>query len=198
MQKKSRCSYCGSLNFGKGCRYGPHGVHFHPNDSTKCAYCNSSNYGKGCTYNPTSDLHVHGITFNAMYKENVQSFLDNKIFIRELKKDFTEFRCFQLGIINEHGEKIKSPLTEEENNSFSPFIRTLLRLKRYLGSKIDLIDLKEVTENQIILEKDLSRYKQLMEHKEQITEAVNHLYSTLDKALEQGFSLEEIKKLISA
>ena len=29
----SRCMYCNSTSYGKGCKYAPKGVHFHQDDS---------------------------------------------------------------------------------------------------------------------------------------------------------------------
>ncbi len=46
--QRSRCMYCSSPDYGKGCRFGPHGVHFHADNSKKCAFCGSPDYGKGC------------------------------------------------------------------------------------------------------------------------------------------------------
>ena len=112
--------YCGSTDFGRGCRYGPHGVHLHSDAPGKCVYCNSPNFGKGCKVNPTSDLHIHGINYNSMIRDSVQSFLDNEILLKELRRDFTEFECFKQGIIDEKGNKIKTPVTEDQKASFSP------------------------------------------------------------------------------
>ena len=198
MITKSRCTYCSSINFGKGCRYGPHGVHFHPNDSTRCAYCNSPNYGKGCRVNPTSDLHVHGITFNTMFRETVQSFLDNKVLIKELKKDFTEFECFKCGIIDENGNKVNSPVTEEQKSSFSPIVKTLIKIKRHLGSKVELLQVHGLLENRVSFDKDLVQYEKILTYKDKIDDVINNLYQILDEAQRDGVSIENIKKLIQA
>lgn len=198
MTTKSRCTYCSSINFGKGCRYGPHGVHFHPNDSTRCAYCNSPNYGKGCRVNPTSDLHVHGITFNTMFRETVQSFLDNKVLIKELKKDFTEFECFKCGIIDENGNKVNSPVTEEQKSSFSPMVKTLIKIKRHLGSKVELLQVHDLLENRVSFDKDLVQYEKILTYKDKIDDVINNLYQILDEAQRDGVSIENIKKLIQA
>jgi hypothetical protein len=192
--------YCGSVSRGKGCRYGPHGVHFHPDDSTKCSYCGSPSFGRGCKVNPINDLHVHGVTYNNMFRENIQSFFDNKILIKELKKPFTKFEAYRLGIINEQGNKIKTPITEEEINSFSPLIRTIVRLKRFIGAKTDLIDvadsLKEAsTSNKILCEAHYSTY---VKHKDNVADIVNKLYEALDEARRDGLTLEEAVSLIKA
>ena len=62
-----------------------------------------------------------------MYKENMQSFLDSAVLLKELKKDYKEFQCYTLGIIDENGNKIKPPTTLEEQLSYSSFTRTILK-----------------------------------------------------------------------
>ena len=197
--QKSRCVYCGSTDFGKGCRFGPHGVHFHPNNGTKCAYCGSSSYGRGCKLNPTSDLHVHGINYNSMFKEQIQSFLDHRVFLNELKKDYKDFECCKLGIIDQNGNKIKNPITEQEKLSFGPMVKTVLRLKKYLGSKVDLLEASELLEkNSIPFQEDIVKYKKILEYKDKIDTITNELYKTLDEAQQDGIPLDEIKKLVKA
>jgi hypothetical protein len=199
MQQKSRCIYCGSSDIGKGCRYGPHGVHFHPNDSTKCAYCKSPNFGKGCKINPTSDLHIHGINYNTMFKENLNGFLHSSVLLKELQKDYTEFLCYKLGIIDNKGNKIKQPLTEQEIASYTTSVKTILKLKRHLGSKIDLIQMQEdLTSSTNLVNESLELHKKTLIYQEQINEAINHLYEIFENAHKDGLPLETIQKLIKA
>jgi hypothetical protein len=194
-QRQSRCIYCGSPTYGKGCRYAPHSVHFHPDDPTKCAYCKSANYGRGCKINPTSDLHIHGINYNSMFKENVQSFLDNEIFLKEVKKDYKHFAAFKLGIIDESGNKLRNPVTEAEQAAFSPMVKTIIRMKKFLGSKVDLLDTNPTL---TINNESVETYKKLVEYRAKIEDLVNEIYSTFDQAVEDGLTFEDIKKLIKA
>ena len=197
--QKSRCRYCGSVDHGKGCRFGPHGVHFHPDDSTKCGFCGSPSYGRGCRLNPTSDLHVHGSNFNSMYRESIQSFLDNEVLLRELKKDFKEFRCFELGLIDEKGNKIKNPITEQEKLSFTPFVKTILKVKKYLGSKMDLLKAQnDLSASSMQLNENIEHYKKVLEYQSKVSDIVNDLYKTLDEATANGLCLEDIQKLLKA
>lgn len=199
LQKQSRCMYCGSTNRGKGCRYGPHGVHFHPDDSAKCAYCGSSNYGKGCRINPINDLHVHGINYNSMFKENIQSFLNNKVLIKELKKPFVEFDAFKLGIIDEHGKKIRQPITLQEKQSFDPFLKTIIKLKKFLGSKIDLLIASDnLTESTNLMKFDVKNHSLILAYKDQIQENIKNIYSILEQAKSSGLTTEEVLSLIEA
>lgn len=194
----SRCMYCGSTTRGKGCRYAPHGVHFHPDDPKKCAYCASPNYGRGCKVNPTSDIHVHGINYNSMFKEEVESYLDYKVFINELKKPFVEFQAYKLNIIDENGNKIKTPITEEEQQSYNPFIKTVIKLKRYLGSKLDLIEAEQTLAKESCVVENAVKYKLMLEYKEKVQSLVNELYKTFDEASSKGLTLNDIKDLIRA
>jgi hypothetical protein len=195
----SRCVYCGSTARGKGCRYGPHSVHFFSDDLTKCGYCGSSSYGKGCKVNPTSDLHVHGVTYNNMYKEHVQSFLDNAVLLEQLKKDYKHFQCHALGIIDQFGNKIKKPITIQEQISYTPFIKTILKLKRFLGAKIDLFEacdkLEALTTS---VDENVKHYEKVVHYQDKINNLVNELYKTLDEAQRDGLAFDDVKKLIKA
>lgn len=198
-QPKSRCMYCSSPNIGRGCKYGPHGVHFHPNDSTKCAYCGSPNYGKGCKINPTSDLHIHGINYNAMLREHIQSFLNNQLLLNELKKNYKQFRCFELGIIDENGNKLKNPLTEEEKTSYTPFVKTIIKLKKYLGSKIDLIEAENNLKIKTVpINENIEYYKKILTYQDKLQDSLNEIYKIFDEAAREGLSQEDIFKLINA
>lgn len=197
--QKSRCTFCGSIDHGKGCRFGPHGVHFHPDDSTKCSYCGSRDYGKGCRINPTSNIHVHGSVYNNMYKESIQSFLDNSILLNELKKDYKDFQCYKLGIIDEHGNRLKNPISEEEQLSYSSFTKTILKLKKYLGPKIELIEASNSLEKlSVPLNENIEHYKKILLYQDKIDDIINELYKTLDEAQQNGLPLEEVKRLVKA
>lgn len=196
-KKTSRCVYCGSSNRGKGCRYGPHGVHFHPDDPTKCAYCGSTNYGRGCHVNPTSNIHVHGINYNAMFKESIQGFLDTKVLVHELQKKYTDFKAYELGLIDDQGNKIREPITEEEKTAFTSSIRCIIKLKKYLGPKADLLDATSYFAMEPIKE-DFSRTLKKTEHKDKIDKNINNLYKLMEEAHADGLTLEEILSMIKA
>lgn len=195
----SRCMYCGSTTRGKGCRYGPHGVHFHPDDPKKCAYCGSSNYGKGCKVNPTAELHVHGINYNSMFKEQLSNFLKKEILLYELKKPYTEFVAYKLGLIDDSGNKLKSPTTVDEQAAFNPFTKIVLKLKRFLGPKLDLINASNLLQKNTLNEdQNIERYKKVLEFKDKIDGNVNELFKILEDAHSEGLSINEIYNLIDA
>ncbi|AFC22135.1 hypothetical protein GAP161_028 [Cronobacter phage vB_CsaM_GAP161] len=54
--------------------------------------------------------------------------------IRLLKKPFTEWSAFKLGIIDGQGEVLKNPKTKEELEAYSPFHRSVRHIKRRLNA----------------------------------------------------------------
>lgn len=196
---KSRCLYCGSTNRGKGCRYGPHQTHYHAGDETRCSYCGSPDYGRGCKVNPINDLHMHGVNFNESIKKDVQSFLDNDFLLRELKKDFREFQAYKLKLIDSSGNKIRNPLTEAEHSAYSPLTKTIVRLKKFLGPKIELLEAQQNMNKKTLGDNvSLEKYKKIVEYREKIDEVINELYKVLNEACNEGFSVEEVKRLIKS
>jgi hypothetical protein len=134
-----------------------------------------------------------------MYKENMQSFLDSAVLLKELKKDYKEFQCYALGIIDENGNKIKPPTTLEEQLSYSSFTRTILKLKKYLGSKINLLEAHNSFEKSLVaINENIEHYKKVLNYQDKIETTINELYKILDEAQQDGLSPEDIKKLINA
>ena len=197
--QKSRCVFCNSTDYGKGCRFGSHGVHFHPQDFSKCSYCGSPDFGKGCRLNPTNNLHIHGGVYNNMHKENMQSILDNILLINELKKSYTEFQCYKLGVIDGNGNKIKQPITEEEQHSYCSLTRTILRVKKYLGSKIDLLDTAQnFNRENVGISESVEQHKKVIHYRDKFDSLVNEMYKLTEEATHDGIALDSIKKIIRA
>jgi len=179
----SRCVYCGSPNFGSGCRYGPKGMHMHPDDPKKCSYCGSPNYGKGCRYSPDG-MHIHGIQYNGMMKEQLSSLLTNNIILYLLNKPIVEFEAYKLNVINEDGVCIKAPVTEQEHNSYTGEIKTIIHLKKLLGSKLDVLNSTlqlEATIKSINLDQVKHNYYQ-----DQLEGIFNDLSVVVEQALADG------------
>lgn len=55
----TKCRYCGSYSYGRGCPYEPYRVHEHVDTEQRCEFCGSYSYGKGCPNSP-SHTHRHG------------------------------------------------------------------------------------------------------------------------------------------
>jgi hypothetical protein len=188
----SRCLYCNSTSYGRGCRYAPKGIHFHPEDPKKCSYCGSTNYGKGCQLNPFSNIHLHGIDYNKMFNES----LNNRFLLRELNKDYKDFEAYKLKIINEKGDKIKEPITEQEKSAYSPEIKTILKIKKYLGSKLDLINQTAILENASKVEYNKENHKKFLEYEQKINNIFAQLHETTDEAIKDGLTLEQVQALL--
>lgn len=134
-----------------------------------------------------------------MYKESVQSFLDNATLLNLLKKDFKDFECYKLGIIDENGNKLKTPITEQEQISYSSFTKTVLKLKKYLGPKVELMEASNSLEKLTVsLNENIEHYKVFLEYQTKVETLINELYKTLDEAQQSGIPLEEVKLLLKA
>ena len=57
-------------------------------------------------------------------------------FILLLKKSFTDWEAYKLGLINEKGEKIKEPKTKEEKDSLGGMNNLIRKIKRLVGKFI--------------------------------------------------------------
>lgn len=188
----SRCMYCNSTSYGRGCKYAPKGVHFHPEDPKKCSYCGSTSYGRGCRLNPFGDIHLHGIDYNKMFNES----LNNHFLLRELNKNYKEFEAYKLGIINANGDKIKEPVTEQEQHAYSPETKTILKVKKYLGSKLDLINQTAILESASKLNYNKDNHKKVLEYEQRINDIIAELHEVTDSALKEGLSLEQVQALL--
>ena len=119
--------------------------------------------------------------------------------LNELKKDYTKYKCYKLGLIDDQGNKLRNPVTEEEQMSFTPMTKTMLKLKRFLGPKIDLLTATNLLENNSIpFKNDIEYYKKLLEFQDKVGTVINELYKTLDEAHEQGLALEDLKNVLKA
>jgi hypothetical protein len=188
----SRCMYCNSTSYGKGCKYAPKGIHFHPEDPKKCSYCGSTSYGRGCRLNPFSDIHLHGIDYNKMFNES----LKNKFLTQQLNKNFTDFEAYKLGVINEKGDKIKEPVTEQELAAYSSETKTIIKIKKYLGSKLDLINQTAILENASKIGYNKENHKTFLEYEQKINDIFAQLHETTDNAIKDGLTLEQIQALL--
>lgn len=192
----SRCLYCSSPSYGKGCKFGPKGVHFHPDDPKKCSYCGSSSYGNGCQLNPTSKIHLHGIDYNSMFNEMLQEAVQNQFLLKLLNKKFEDFEAYKYGIVNESGDRIREPVTEQERSSYSPYIKTVLKIKKYLGPKLDLINQVAVLESTNIVSYNRENHLNLLQFEERINEVISQLHKITHEALQLGITAEQIEKII--
>jgi len=196
MTNSSRCVFCSSTSYGKGCRYSPQGVHFHPDNPLKCSFCGSTSYGKGCRINPSGDIHIHGIAFNSVMKEKLTNTMLNQLILHELKRPFTEFAAYKLNLIDENGNKLKEAITEDEKFAVSPFNKTLIQLKRFMGSKMDLMHGISIVENEKILDISAEKYEKVLNYEERINNIFEEFHALIDEAIRDNMSFEVIEALI--
>jgi hypothetical protein len=192
--KKSRCVFCGQTSYGRTCKFAGNKIHFHPNDPKKCAYCGSTAFGSGCKYSPNG-IHVHGIQFNSMMAEDIQNTFFNNFLLQQLNRQITEFKAYKLGIIDEQGNKIKEPITEEEKLSYTSDVKTIIKLKRYLGSKLELINQTAILENQDKLNFCKEKYQKTLQYENAVKDILEQYLILMEKAVEDGLSIEQIKTL---
>ena len=70
-------------------------------------------------------------------------------------------------------------------------------MKKYLGSKIEVLDATNILEKESVpITENIEDYKKLLEFKGRVESNINELYKILDEAYESGISLEEIQKTI--
>lgn len=188
----SRCMYCNSTSYGKGCKYAPKGVHFHPEDPKKCSYCGSTSYGRGCRLNPFGDIHLHGVDYNKMFNESFK----NRFLLSILNKEYKDFEAYKLGIINENGDKIKEPITEQEQAAYSPETKTILKIKKYLGPKLDLINQTAILESASKLNYNKDNHKKVLHYEQRINDIIAELHKTTEEALKEGLSIEQVQALL--
>lgn len=196
MSNTSKCSFCGSTSWGKNCKYSPYKqTHFHGDAKNKCVWCGSTQmYGKGCKYSPSG---YHGASSNA-YTQMVGESLPLGRLIKTLSTPFIETNAYKLGLINENGELIKKPITQEEKQAYTLLDRYVFKVKSLLGNKLDLINHSTFLESVLIEEdiSDLDKYKSELELKNELEVIAKRLNEAVEKALTSGIALNTIEKTI--
>ena len=138
------------------------------------------------------------MNYNVAFREQIQSMLDMGVLLTELKRDFKDFQAFKLGLIDGNGNRIRPPKTLDEQAAYSPMLKTIFRLKRYLGAKVDLLEATTLLEKEALDASDLDYYKKCLVHKDKVQGVVNELYKVLDEAYSDGLALEDVAKLVRA
>ena len=127
-----------------------------------------------------------------MFNESIK----NKFLLSTLNKDYKEFEAYKLGIINSNGDKIKEPVTEQEQAAYSPETKTILKVKKYLGSKLDLINQTAILESASKLNYNKENHKTVLHYEEKINNIIAELYETAEEALKEGLSIEQVQALL--
>ena len=197
---QSKCLYCGSTSYGRGCPYSPHKLHVHIDDPQRCIYCSSQSIGLGCPYNPFSKLHVRGVEFNTMLKENIHEAMTAGIFLVRLTRPIKDMDCYKLGLIDEQGRSIRPAQNEQERASLTPLDKHILKIRRLIGE--DIIELftssalLESIANASEKEFDVEKYSKEMQLKTKASHIVNDIYDLFSESIHNGFSTSHIEKFL--
>lgn len=194
--KTSKCVFCGQTTYGKSCPWShfKNKLHLHTDDSSKCSFCGSSvKIGPGCAHSPTGKHMVGANFFNSMVAESfimgyVMSKLSEKIF---------ESPAFKMGLIDESGNMIKKAETLEEQLAFSSVDAYVLKLKKLLGNKIELLNtsiyLEKAVETSVV---PIELYEKEVQFKSEMNNWVKHFFVMAEKAYENNLPTPVIEKII--
>jgi hypothetical protein len=131
-----------------------------------------------------------------MFTEQIFEKMRKKNLLNHLNKPITDYKAYELGIIDSSGNKIKSPLTEEECRAYSPLTRTLIRIKRYLGSKLDLISGTELYEDIVHINYDKEHHEKILNYESKIKQKIDEVFEIIEEASNNGVTFEEIDELL--
>jgi flagellar biosynthesis/type III secretory pathway chaperone len=122
--------------------------------------------------------------------------IQNRSLLKNLKKEFKDFQAYKIGIINEKGDKIKEPVTEQEKAAYSPETKTILKIKKYLGAKLDLIEHTRLLENTSKLHYDKENHKKLLQFEDKFTNILAQLDKITCEALVEGVTMEQVQAML--
>ena len=131
-----------------------------------------------------------------MLKERMVETMLNQFLLTELKKPFIEFEACKLQLIDDKGNRTKVPVTEEEKTAMSPFTKNLIRIKKYLGVKVDLVETLALSESQNAQDFNLDTFKKVLGYEQKINGVFEQFHQVVDEALKDGVSYECIEALI--
>jgi len=198
--RQSKCLYCNSSSYGRGCPYSPHKLHIHIDDPQRCIYCSSHSVGSGCPYNPFSKIHVRGVEFNNMLKENVFNTFVAGLFLTRLTQPITEMECYKLGIIDESGHMIREAETKEELSAITSIDKYILKVKRLIGE--DMISLfKSSALLESIAERsegsfDSQSYAKEIAMQQRASGLVEDMFELFSESAQDGIPMETVENSI--
>jgi len=128
-----------------------------------------------------------------MFREQIRGFLTSSVLLNELKQEYKDFKCCKLGIIDEQGNKLRAPVTEEEQAAYSPLTKTILKIKKYLGPKWDLIHNMLVLESESKIEYNKETHQKFLNFETRIQDLLTQLHELTNEALSEGLTLEQVE-----
>jgi hypothetical protein len=194
--------YCGTEAYGRGCSYSPSKVHVHVDDPKKCIYCGSITYGRGCPFNPTSNIHVHGVEFNNMIRENVHKNFTAAAVLLRLNQPIIETVAYKMELVDELGNRKKIPETLEEKKALTPLDVYIFRLKRYITTeKMELLNSGTILSilgesSKVVKPFDSNIYETETALKERVKFMINEYKSILLDASKDNITTAEIEEMV--
>jgi hypothetical protein len=133
-----------------------------------------------------------------MVKDSVDNCIITGYLLKKLNMPITETAAYKMGIINEKGQKIKAPETNEEKMAYMPLDEYVIAIKNALGSKLDIIDSSIFLQkqNQLQLEDVIKLYETEIALKLQLKDRIKDFYQTIKEAQKQGLPDIVIEKII--
>lgn len=198
----SKCLYCGSPNYGKGCPYGPDGLHVHTDDPRRCVWCGSINQGNGCPFNPFGKMHQRGFQYNPVIIESVKQGIIRGVLMKSLNTDVTDTPAFKSGLIDENYDRLRQPNNIVEATLLSPTDLFIHRLVKVLGTRKELINSSQLFESNIptyteTADEVAERYRSELDYKDAIRESVKKLTDATKNACSNGLAPESAEKIIA-
>jgi len=196
--RDSKCMYCNSTSFGKGCPYGPDAKHVHTDDPKRCVWCGSTSTGKGCPYNPFGKIHQKGIGFNPVMLEAYENGIIQGLVMKRLSQRTSDMPAYKIGLIDESGNIIREPKTIEERKMLTGVDKYLIKVRNMVKEKVDLLNTTLYYEKyEEETPEELSRtYTAELELKDDLRECMGNMFSLMEKYNAKGLSASKIEKLI--
>lgn len=175
--KKLSCVYCGLPFYGKGCRFAPREIHVHATPG-RCMYCGLTSIGAGCKFAPRG-IHVRFGDFGFIQSE---SFMIGYL-LNRLSQPIIQFDAYKLGIIDEKGNLIRQPETDQERNACSILEMSLIDLKKRFQKNIDSSINESLYKAALDQDRqfDQIKYQQEIEFKSKIEYIAKQFYNTINE-----------------
>tara|TARA_R110002126_G_scaffold164690_2_gene312567 strand:+ start:2268 stop:2690 length:423 start_codon:yes stop_codon:yes gene_type:complete len=133
-----------------------------------------------------------------MVKESIDKGITLGYLMKALEAPITEMKAYKLGVIDESGKKLKTPMTAEEINSYGAEERYTIALKQSLGKDLGLIhNAIDVQLESVVTTEDYSKlYESTLNIKEKFLESGKQFNEIVASAYNSGLSKAAIEKLI--
>jgi len=112
-----------------------------------------------------------------------------------LSKPFTEFAAFKMGLINEHGDILKRPETQDEKDAWSLQEQYVIKLKKLLGNKIDILNTSLYLESYAET-KNMNHYISEQEVKRELEFSAKRFNEAIGKAVDLNLPAPVLDRII--